>query len=76
MKHAIILTALLLTACAAQDPMDSLIRDQRAQEHYERVERACKEMGAAVYVKRTGTKIRKRMRRDEMLSAKCVRFDY
>lgn len=75
MKYLLVILTLTLSACAAQDPMDSLIADQKAQEHYEQVERACRQMGAFVYLPhRTGTKIRKKLRRHEMLTARCAKL--
>lgn len=64
----LIATALLAGGCASY-PGERERSDGKAVEHYERVAHNC---DGKVFVKRTGTRIRKAYTREDMLSAKCV----
>jgi len=70
MKYVLVSFAtIMLAGCAGS--YDSTRQDIKAHEHYERVARQCVVQDGTIIVKRTGTRVRKPMEREALLTAQC-----
>jgi hypothetical protein len=70
MKNLIV-SFVIITLMGCAGTGDSTRQDIRAQENYERVARQCAVEHGTIVVKRTGTRVRKPIEREALLTAQC-----